>query len=148
MRTPRPLSHLFFGCARFPFTPRSPFWVIRWMCENDSPGNRASRKRATRMPVSSAGGGGGLTTAAAARRRPCSSPCSLLAKLRPKLQPFAELALEPARGRIIELLPAQLLREIVLTGECIRRIVIVPIILAITFRAHQPGRRVENVLGG
>src|ERR1700692_1122881 len=72
----------------------------------------------------------------------------LLAKLRPKLQPFSELALEPARRRIIELLPGGLLREIVLTGECIRRIVIVPIILAITFRAHQPGGRVENVLGG
>ncbi len=40
--------------ARLPLTLSSPFRTMRWMCENDRPGKRASRKRSTRMPFSSA----------------------------------------------------------------------------------------------
>ncbi len=39
-----------FGCVRLPFTRTSPLRMMRWMWLNDRPGNRASKKRSTRMP--------------------------------------------------------------------------------------------------
>ena len=42
-----------FGCVRLPFTRTSPLRMMRWMWLNDRPGNRASKKRSTRMLFSS-----------------------------------------------------------------------------------------------
>ena len=53
MRTACPASSLFFGWVRLPFTRTSPLRMMRWMWLNERPGNRASKKRSTRMPVSS-----------------------------------------------------------------------------------------------
>src|SRR5229473_2252317 len=47
------------------------------------------------------------------------------AQLRPVIQPFANLALEAAVGRIVESLAAQRFREIVLAGERILGVVVV-----------------------
>ena len=41
------------GSVRLPLIRNSPFRMTRWIWLNDSPGNRASKKRSTRMPVSS-----------------------------------------------------------------------------------------------
>ena len=178
------------AAARLPFTRTSPLRMMRWMWLNDRPGKRASRKRSTRMPASSAvtatvctpvgiapapardGGRCGasaearmlavvprLHAAAAACEGRCGrvpgpspfggslgartsgdaematrpmpmprpgdllaaaglprsvtrlSPAApLLAQLRPILQPLPDLALEAALGRVVELLPAELLR--------------------------------------
>ena len=54
MRTACPAASRSFGCARLPFTRSSPLRMMRWIWENESPGNRASKKRSTRMPASSA----------------------------------------------------------------------------------------------
>ena len=54
MRTVCPASSRFFGCVRLPLTRTSPLRMTRWMWEKLKPGNRASRKRSTRMPASSA----------------------------------------------------------------------------------------------
>src|SRR5262249_31824175 len=54
MRTACPASSRCLGCARLPLTRNSPFRMMRWMWEKASPGNRASTKRSTRMPASSA----------------------------------------------------------------------------------------------
>ena len=53
MRTGWPASSRSFGSARLPFTLTSPLRMMRWMWLNDSPGNRASKKRSSRMPDSS-----------------------------------------------------------------------------------------------
>src|SRR5436190_1173838 len=49
----------------------------------------------------------------------------LLPQLRPVIQPFANLALEAAIGRVVKSLPAKGVREIVLSGKGFRRVVIV-----------------------
>src|SRR5690242_14741856 len=46
-------------------------------------------------------------------------------QLGPIVQPLSDLALEAALGRIIERLPPQRLREIVLAGKAVRRVVVV-----------------------
>ena len=53
MRTLWPALRRSLLSARLPSTRNSPFRTMRWMCENDSPGKRASRKRSTRMLSSS-----------------------------------------------------------------------------------------------
>ena len=60
MRICWPTSSRSFGSARLPFTRTSPLRMMRWMWLNESPGNRASKKRSTRMPDSSAADGDGL----------------------------------------------------------------------------------------
>ena len=50
---PGRLRSRFFGCVRLPFTRTSPLRMMRWIWLNDRPGNRASKKRSTRMPFSS-----------------------------------------------------------------------------------------------
>ena len=54
MRTCWPVSSRSFGSARLPFSRTSPLRMMRWMWLNDRPGNRASKKRSSRMPASSA----------------------------------------------------------------------------------------------
>jgi hypothetical protein len=54
MRTACPASSRAFGWVRLPFTRTSPLRMMRWIWLNDRPGNRASKKRSTRMPFSSA----------------------------------------------------------------------------------------------
>ena len=53
MRTAWPASSRCFGSARLPFTRTSPLRMMRWMWLKESPGNRASKKRSTRMLASS-----------------------------------------------------------------------------------------------
>ncbi len=48
MRTPCPSSSRSLLSARLPSTRSSPFRTMRWIWENDRPGNRASRNRSTR----------------------------------------------------------------------------------------------------
>ena len=76
-----------------------------------------------------------------------TSPAPLLPQLRPVVQPFPDLALEAAVGRIVEGLPAELLREVVLAGKGLGRIVIVVVTRAVALGLHQLGRRIEDVLG-
>ena len=54
MRTVCPASSRFFGWVRLPFTRTSPLRITRWIWEKLRPGNRASKKRSTRIPFSSA----------------------------------------------------------------------------------------------
>ena len=54
MRICWPVSRRSFGSARLPFTRTSPLRMMRWMWLNESPGNRCSKKRSSRMPPSSA----------------------------------------------------------------------------------------------
>ena len=63
-----------------------------------------------------------------------------------QFQPLADLALEAAIGRIVEVLAAHLLRKIVLAGKGIGLVVIVLVALAVALFLHQLGRRVEDVL--
>ena len=49
-----------WAAARLPFTRTSPLRMMRWMWLNDRPGNRASKKRSSRMPSSSPVDGDGL----------------------------------------------------------------------------------------
>src|SRR5262249_58381730 len=70
-----------------------------------------------------------------------------LPQLRPIFQPFPDLAFETALGRVVELLAAERLREVVLAGEGVGRIVVVVVPGAVALRFHQPRRRVEDVLG-
>src|SRR3954469_18751928 len=69
------------------------------------------------------------------------------AKLGPVVQALPDLALEPALRRIIERLAAEFFREIVLAGERLLLVVVVGIAAAVSFRLHQIGRRIEDVLG-
>src|SRR5580698_5944421 len=66
-------------------------------------------------------------------------------QLRPIIQPPADLAFEAAIRRIVEGLPSQRFREIVLPRKSIRRVVIIFVTAAIAFGLHQFGRRVQNV---
>ena len=70
-----------------------------------------------------------------------------LPQLRPILQALADFALEAALGRIVELLPAEFFREIVLAGERLLGVVVVFVARAVAFGLHQLGRRIEDVLG-
>src|SRR5262245_14453338 len=78
-----------------------------------------------------------------------TSPSSpfFLPQFRPILQALSNLALEAALGRIVEPLAAERLREVVLSGEGVARIVVVVVACAVALRLHQPGGRVEDVLG-
>src|SRR3979490_1206731 len=71
----------------------------------------------------------------------------LLPQLRPIIQPLPDLALEAALGRIVKFLPAERLREIVLARKRIGRVVVVVVTRAVAFLLHQPGRRIEDMLG-
>src|SRR5437868_6701154 len=64
------------------------------------------------------------------QRQPASSKFRLLriplrALLRPKFQPLPDLTLEAPLGRIVELPAAELLREVVLPGKRVERVVVV-----------------------
>src|SRR5712691_3437871 len=72
--------------------------------------------------------------------QPIRESTALPAQLRPVIQPPANLALEAAIGRIVKSLSAKGVREIVLSGKGLRRVVIVFVTAAIAFRLHQPGR--------
>ena len=63
---------------------------------------------------------------------PLRSPRSL-AQLRPVVEPLPDLALEAALRRIVELLPAERFREIVLAGKRLRRVVVVFVARAVAF---------------
>src|SRR5438477_3484765 len=52
-------------------------------------------------------------------RRASLRPSPLAPQLLPEIQPLADLALEAALGRVVEFLPAERLRKVVLTRECI-----------------------------
>src|SRR5437868_3234087 len=71
----------------------------------------------------------------------------LLPQLRPIIQPLPDLAFETAFDGIIEFWPAQAFRKIILARERFRRVVIVMIAFAVALLLHQPGRRVEDMLG-
>src|SRR6516165_3034793 len=72
-------------------------------------------------------------------------PAAFFSQLRPIVEPFPDLALKAALGRIIEGLTAQRLREIVPAGKGVRRVMIVFIARAIALLLHQPGRRIQDV---
>src|SRR5690242_14281693 len=71
----------------------------------------------------------------------------LPAQLRPVVQPLPDLALEAALGRVVEGFAAELVGKIVLTREGIRRVVVVVVARAIPLLLHQPGRRIQDMLG-
>src|SRR6516164_11056372 len=75
------------------------------------------------------------------KRSQLSAFCTQLC---PVGEPPADLAFKAAFCRMIEFLPAEPLRKIILAGEGVRRVVIVPVILAVAFRPHEPGRGIEN----
>src|ERR1700730_3689703 len=76
-----------------------------------------------------------------------SRPAPLFAQLGPVFEPLLYLALETALRRIVELAAAERFGEIILAGKRLRRVVIVFVTGAIAFASHQPGRRIEDVLG-
>src|SRR5436190_13531012 len=65
-------------------------------------------------------------------------------ELLPVFQPLADLALEPAFRRVVELLPAKRFRKVVLARECVGHVVVVLVTLAVALAAHEAGRCVEN----
>src|SRR5579872_6393646 len=65
----------------------------------------------------------------------------LSAQLRPVLQPFSDLTLETAFGRVVKLLPSELLREIVLARKCLIGIVVVFVARTVALGLHELGRR-------
>src|SRR6266702_8959168 len=81
-----------------------------------------------------------------AQRKPDSLRSPLPPQLRPVLEPFPDLALEAAVGRIVEGLTSQRFREIVLAREGVRRVVVVLVATSVAFRFHQLGRRIQDVL--
>src|ERR1700694_6109196 len=74
------------------------------------------------------------------------SSTALSPQIRPVIEALANLALVSAIGRIVKSLAAKGFREIVLSGEGFRRVVIVFVAAAIAFRLHQSGRRVQDML--
>src|SRR5689334_3772396 len=78
---------------------------------------------------------------------PRSSAASLLAQLRPVFEPLPDLALEATLGRIVELVTAERLGEVVLAREGLLGVVVVGVAAAVALGLHQLGRRVEDVLG-
>src|SRR5262249_4437002 len=74
-----------------------------------------------------------------------SCPTPFLPQLRPILQPFPDLAFEPALGWVIKLLPFQRFRKIVLPGKGLFGVMVVGIAATIAHFLHQPGRRIEHL---
>src|SRR5262249_8326607 len=58
-----------------------------------------------------------------------------------------DFALKPTLGRVVERLPTKLLGKVVLAGEGVGSVVVVIVTFAVAFGLHQPGWRVEDVLG-
>src|SRR5690242_11193761 len=56
-------------------------------------------------------------------------------QLGPIIQPLSDFALKTALGRIVERLPPQRFREIVLAGKAVRRVVVVCVAGAVAFLA-------------
>jgi len=84
---------------------------------------------------------------AASRRGPILIPSPAPVAASPNIQPLLDLALEAALGRVVEFLPAERLREIVLARKRIGRVVVICVARAVAFLLHQPGRRIEDMLG-
>src|SRR5689334_6397432 len=76
-----------------------------------------------------------------------SRSAPLFAQLGPIFEAFFDLALEAALWGIVEVPATERFGEIILTGERIRRVMIVGVTGAVAFLLHQPRRRVEDVLG-
>src|SRR5215471_7036903 len=80
--------------------------------------------------------------------RDCLSRAApLFTQPRPVFEPLFDLALEAAFRRVVELTPAERLREVTLPGEGIRRVVIVFVARAVAFITHEARWRIEDVLG-
>ena len=60
------------------------------------------------------------------------------------IEPRAQIFFEAAANRLIERLPPQRLRPIILAGKSFRLVVIIGIIRAISFAFHEFRRRIEN----
>ncbi len=66
---------------------------------------------------------------------------------RPVLEPAGELALEALVARAVELGALHAVREVVLAGEAVLRVVVVVVAGAVAERLHQLGGRVQDVRG-
>src|SRR5690349_21400537 len=71
----------------------------------------------------------------------------LLAQVLPIRPALSDVAFETAFGRIVESLPLHALRKVVLPGEAGLAVVVVRVTGAIALLFHQPGRRIEDMLG-
>src|SRR5579863_6570152 len=120
------------------FCPISVFWT-------------ASRPWPTCWLASLAPQGEGEQNCAAALRPVCRRPAAVVRgclssaapfapQLGPIVEPFFDLALETALGRIVELPAAERFREIILTGKRLGGVMVVFVVRAVAFALHQLGR--------
>src|SRR6185437_16459063 len=73
-----------------------------------------------------------------------ASAAALLPQPRPVFEPLFDLALEAARGGIVEGAAANRLGPVVLARERVGRVVVVLIVRAVALAFHEPGRGVED----